>query len=89
MTETHDLKGRPYAKLKELKKGDKVTVDDGFPCLKEGVIRLVHRRKDGELFIWCNGSAWERGTGKAVPTSHSLNAHCQDDEDTLMGIYKL
>lgn len=35
-----DVNGRPYAKLYELKAGDKVELDASFPCHKAGIVKL-------------------------------------------------
>ncbi len=41
--QTHDKAGRAYAKLSELKPGDKVELDDGFTCHPAGVVILYQR----------------------------------------------
>jgi len=52
MTETmsHDSTGVEWAKLTTLQSGDKVKVDGGFTCLREGTIHEVHVNAHG-LFI--------------------------------------
>lgn len=52
MAATHDTKGRPYAKLGDLKVGDKVETDDGFTCMR-GRTHTVRVDSEGSLFIPC------------------------------------
>jgi hypothetical protein len=51
-----DKFGRSYARLKTLKFGDTVQVDEGFTCLPAGAMRVVLEDKFG-LFILCSGEA--------------------------------
>lgn len=71
---THDLNGRPYAKLSELRVGDKVMVDGGFSCMHDGDVKIV-KEKDG-LYIDCRYG------------HHHLHALATDDEHCI-GIYRL
>lgn len=83
MTSTHDAHGRPYAKLSQIKPGDKVLVDDGFECMKAWSIRTVWFQA-GDLYLRCSGPD---GESKPLTERHSLEGQLQDDGDTLIGIF--
>jgi len=73
---THDANGRAYAKLSQLKVGDKVQVDDGFTCLKPNSIKTVRVANGQGLHICCKAG------------HHMLEGQLdEDDNDTLIGIY--
>lgn len=48
-----DLNGRKYARLKAIRKGDKLQVDNGFTCLKEKSCRIVQKNKSGK-YVNCS-----------------------------------
>lgn len=93
MTSTHDLQGRPYAKLSQLKIGDKVVVDDGFDCMKPWKVRTVWGNHSG-LWLRCAGPIEDddmlsNGPGqRSLSERHMLDGQLQDDGDTLIGIYR-
>lgn len=83
-TSTHDTQGRPWAKLNELKPGDKIELDDGFICT-DMKIRTVFSDEHG-LYFFCNGpddSLKEKGT-----EHHYLDGQA-DDGEHCVGVYKL
>ena len=47
-----DSDGREYARLADLRKGDKVQVDDGFDCMEPWSTHLV-KEDYGGLFVQC------------------------------------
>lgn len=49
---THDLQGRAYVRLSQLRVGDQVEVDGDFTCMEPGAIKTV-RHNDG-LYIECS-----------------------------------
>lgn len=73
MSATHDLRGRPYAKLSELKAGDQVELDEGFTCHKAGFVTL--KDSIGFLYFECDEG------------EHCLQGQA-DDGEHLVGIYK-
>lgn len=89
---TADSDGRPYVKLKGLRKGTRVQVDGGFTCLPAGAIRTVLRDKDG-AYIRCKPSAQATRTGltaKALSKRkwgrHYLDGQCDDEH--CIGVYR-
>lgn len=86
MKDTH---GREYARLSDLKPGDKVQVDSGFTCTPDNVTRKVYAAKNGDLCIRCGGP-FEVGETKDAPQVHD---HALDGQlaykDYLVGVYKL
>ena len=72
--DTHDTKGRPWAKLSELKVGDKIETDVGFDCIGAET-RFVCVDDDGLYFVCKEGR-------------HYLTGQTVDDEH-LIGIYKV
>ncbi len=81
---THDKNGREYAKLDDLKAGDVVELDGGFPCHAAGTVQLFNFDRVGKvLFFWCNGPDGESKS----PEKHFIDG--QDDGDGhCVGIYK-
>lgn len=75
---THDKNGRPYAKLSELKVGDKVEVDGNFDCMRKGEIKEIKKYRDGSLIIDCNSK-----------NGHWLEGQKDEGSDSLIGIYKV
>lgn len=73
---THDLQGRAYAKLSELKAGDYIQTDGDFTCRHPWALGMVHVDDDGCLYITC-----DKG-------DHWLDGQLDDDGDTLVGVYK-
>lgn len=49
-----DVQGRVYAKVADLKAGDRVEVDGGFTCMKGGTVLTVLNDDSGELFLPCS-----------------------------------
>lgn len=71
---THDTKGRPWAKLSELKAGDKIELDSGFNCAGPGPTE-VHASDHGLYFECSEGH-------------HYLHDQA-DDGEHCVGVYKL
>lgn len=68
-----DKFNRPYARLDDLKRGDRVIVDDGFTCMTAWSEKIVDEDNAG-LFVDCEDGG------------HGLDG--QDDGDGfLVGIY--
>lgn len=74
---THDLDGRPYAKLSELKAGDLVESDADFTCLRGGSRHLVCSGSEG-LYIHCLGGY-----------HYLVGQLSESDNDSLVGLYKV
>lgn len=72
--QTHDKNERPYAKLSQLKAGDKVELDTGFTCHEAGVVHLEQHQPEGPLFFKC-ADGWHNIEGQA------------DDGEHCVGIY--
>lgn len=72
--QSHDLSGREYAKLSELKAGAIVEIDEGFTCCGGGHTHL-YENANKELFFYC-----EEGL-------HMLDGQLAEDGDHLVGIY--
>lgn len=54
--QTYDKNGRPWAKLSELKSGDKIELDGGFGCHKAGNAEVLSddTKPEGDrLFFGC------------------------------------
>lgn len=49
----HDINGRVYAKVSEVKVGDILIADDAFSCLKEGDEVAVAETEAHELYVPC------------------------------------
>ena len=44
-----------FVKAKDVKLGDMLIADDGFPCLNEGqVVEVKAEHEDGALYVECN-----------------------------------
>lgn len=72
---THSLNGREWARLSQLKVGDRITPDGGFTCLREGVPVKVCEI-DGKLYVRC------------IHHWHALEAQLfGEDEDHLVGLW--
>lgn len=72
---TRDKSGRPWAKLSELKAGDVVETDSGFPCMTTGRYTVYEDRK-GELTVSC------------LEGKHYLCGH-DPACDSIVGVYKV
>lgn len=72
---THDKNGKPYAKLSELREGDRVEADSGFTCIPAGKVLIVEKGENGALCIPCNYGR------------HLLHTQA-DDGEHLIGIYR-
>lgn len=70
-----DKSGRPWAKLSELKVGDKLEADGGFTCMNKGQVFDV-QREGARLFIACREEY------------HDLQGQA-DDGEHLVGLYKV
>ena len=68
-----DTYGRPYAKLSDLRPGDKISLDDDFTCMSGN--KIVQQDTNGELFVSCR----QKG--------HWLNGQLAEDREHLIGIY--
>lgn len=69
-----DKNGREYARLSQLKAGDRIEADNGFTCLGAGV-HLVMENKTG-LFVHCT-----RGM------HYLFGQAAASDPDALVGFY--
>jgi hypothetical protein len=89
-SQTHDLQGRLYARLSQLKPGDIVVVDGDFkgcflPFSELPVVQLA----DGKLALYHNvPNCGACGGGLDEDCPHSLDGQLADDDDTLIGIYR-
>lgn len=70
-----DKNGRPYAKLSELKAGDKIELDAGFSCHGAGVVEIKQNTL-GTLYFECEDG------------NHRLDGQA-DDGEHLIGIYRV
>jgi hypothetical protein len=75
---THDINGREYAKLSELKVGDKLEIEYGFICMDKGEIKEVKENKDKELIVECRN-----------PGDHWLAGQTNYENTHLIGMYKV
>lgn len=60
MNSTHDINGHPWAKLSELKAGQEVQLDSGFPCAPKGN-HIIQEDKVGLYFHCDDGRHYLRG----------------------------
>ena len=86
-----DAKGREYARLGQLRPGDRVRVDDGFTCLSPGEVCEVFEDVGGP-FVLCGGSqdgATDRPRARRRREHHYLAGPLCDDrnDDSLVGVY--
>ena len=72
---TCDIDKRFYAKLTDLKLGDKLETDSGFTCMRRGQIETVYEDIGG-LFVHCSEG------------SHYL-VESADEDSYLVGFYKV
>lgn len=70
-----DRKGRPWAKLSEVKVGDLLEADNGFNCIESNTPHTVCEDHEG-LYIAC------------AEGYHFLKGQA-DDGEHLIGLYKL
>lgn len=78
-----DINGKPWAKLSQLKLGDKLRADGGFTCIDEGAVLEIRADDDGELYVDCRGSEDATDCG---PGLHYLDGQA-DDGEHLVGFY--
>lgn len=45
---------KEFARIDDVKAGDKLTPDDGFDCLKVGSVLVVQADADGKLYVPCD-----------------------------------
>lgn len=70
----HDLQGREYAKIKDVKEGDTVETDGDFTCRKAGrKSKVILDPNTNQLFIPCSAGR------------HYLDG--QEKEDYYIGLY--
>ena len=83
-----DTTGRPYARLSELRPGDKIETDAGFTCLAKGEVAEVHADASGILFVFCSGHGdfANRSRHKKRTEQHMLDGQA-DDGEHLIGMY--
>lgn len=82
---THDICGREYARLSQIRAGDMIEIDAGFTCREAGPA-LVLADKDGRLCFACSGGdAPSRIFRRA--DRHMIDGQVGDDDDHLVGIY--
>lgn len=86
-----DTDGREYARISKLRPGDKVEADDGFTCIKAGAILEIQSGLDGELYVFCSGADDDEGAivGPVQMGEHYLDGQLMDDDDHLIGFYKV
>jgi hypothetical protein len=72
---SHDLQGRPYAKISEVKAGDVLETDGDFTCMPKGEKVLVRETEKGDLYFYCD------------ELYHGLCG--QIKEDYYIGLYKI
>lgn len=70
-----DSRGRPYARLSQLKPGDKLEFDDGFTCIPDGATRKVRVGTADALYVTCR-------LGR-----HYLDGQLVSDGDACIGVY--
>lgn len=71
---THDLQGREYARIADVKTGDMLEDDGGFGCLDGVSKHVVQADMNGQLFIPCDEG------------QHYLDGQV-DDGDHCVGLY--
>lgn len=74
---THSLDGREWARISQLKDGDRVEVDDSFPCMPAGIKTV--RIEDASIYVDCDEGP------------HELNSNATDgnnsDGDHIVGVW--
>ena len=70
-----DNNGRAYALISNLNENDRVETDDGFTCLKDGEVCIVHKGVKDYLYIYCSEGI------------HFLGEQVVDDY--YLGLYKI
>lgn len=71
---THDKNGRPWAKLSELKSGDRLQAATGFDCILDGQVVEVYRLNE-DLYVPCSHG------------NHNLSGQIAEDGETIVGFY--
>lgn len=85
---THSTDGRSWAKLSELKPGDKLIADGGFTCMRDGAIKVVLAEPNGELYVFCDGPDGEGGLEEGK-CHHNLKGQIsQENHDSLVGLWR-
>src|SRR5581483_12175137 len=74
LDKTTDTDGKPWAKLSQVKAGDFLIADGGFPCIKQGARLQVQADGAGDLFVPC------------AEGPHLLDGQA-DDGETIIGLY--
>ena len=69
-----DKQGRPWAKLSQLRDGDRVELDGGFICIDAGIVQIMSR-PSGLAFRCAHGH-------------HYLSGQA-DDGEHLVGVYSV
>lgn len=73
---THSTDGREWARLSQLKPGDKIACDNGFTCGINGKTLTVEKGAGtGNLIVPCRAGA------------HWLDGQLADDGDHLVGMW--
>lgn len=80
---TTDLRGRHYARLGQLKAGDTLEADDGFPCIDPHAVLTVEKDEHG-LFVECRGPE----PRDANRCHHYLDGQLDGKTDALIGFYQ-
>ncbi len=66
---------RPFAKISDVKAGDKLKTDGGFTCMAEGEVKTIIADEAGRLFIEC------------CDGRHALDG--QEEGEIYVGLYKV
>lgn len=84
---THSIDGREWARLSNLKAGDRVELDDGFTCGIAGKTLTVLQDEDG-LFVPCDGGDISEEPHATNERKHYLDGQISEvDNDHLVGIW--
>lgn len=81
MDNSNDANGRPWAKLNELKAGDRIELDAGFTCHEAGIAEVLEDKHG--LYFKCDGND---DPEYGEQDRHYLHGQA-DDGVHLIGIY--
>lgn len=73
---THDISGKEWARVDQVKRGSIVQTDGGSPCFRKNYNYVVHANQEsGELYIKCRDGC------------HVLDGQYNEAETHYVGIY--